>query len=133
LGTTTRRSTASRFSGGIGRWRRHWGWSHGFGWADWIGVEVRLLYRACRASIQRRHPKLSSLHRKAEPAFDKGDRVLAEHPVAPAVQDRQAFARPCGERFHFLGPRNQSGCNAGFLGADLQKQLQEVGEQRGVG
>src|SRR3954453_12397852 len=76
------------------------------------------------------HLQLPILNRESEPPLDQIERILAELLVTPAFENPEVLADSGGERLQVVGPSDQPRSNSGFLGAYLQKQLQEIADQR---
>jgi hypothetical protein len=75
------------------------------------------------------HLELSIFDREGEAPFDEVERVAAELLVAPAAEDAQVLAHARRERLQIVRARDQPWGDARFLGANLQQQLQQVGDK----
>ena len=76
------------------------------------------------------HLELAVLDREGEAALDQVERVLAELLIAPARQDVEVLADARGERLELVRTGDQPRRDAGFLGTDLEQQLEQVADQR---
>src|SRR6476659_10145295 len=75
------------------------------------------------------HLELAVLDREREAALDQIERVLAEFLIAPARENLEVLADSGRERLELVGAGDELGGHPGFLGADLEQQLQQVADQ----
>ena len=78
------------------------------------------------------HLQFSVYDGEGEPPFNQVDRVPAELFVAPAAQDFEVLAHARRQRLEIIRARDQPRRDARLLRADLEQQLQEVADQRGI-
>ncbi len=82
-----------------------------------------------RLAVDAGHLEAALLDAEPEPALDQLERVAAEHLVAPAFEHRQ-LAHAGGERLELLGAGQQPRGDVDLAGADLEQQLEQVGDER---
>src|SRR4051794_5564248 len=118
------------------------------GVTPWTGVAAGAVEQAASSAGARRtilridwllrvhnhpaHLQFPALDGEGHPSFDEIERVLAELLVAPARQDAEVLAHSGGERLEIVRAGDETRCDAGFLGANLEQQLQEIADQRSV-
>src|SRR5690349_21419357 len=79
-----------------------------------------------------RPDQLAVAHREGQPPLDQVERVMAEFLVAPAFEDREAFAAAGGELLELLGLGHQPRRDIALPRLDLQQQLEEVRDEGAV-
>src|SRR5688500_18900418 len=79
--------------------------------------------------LRPRHDELAAPHGEGKPSLNQVQGVAAEFLEPPPLQDRQTITLAGGELFQLLRARNQPRRDIALAGADLEQQLEEIGDQ----
>src|SRR5688500_7428825 len=75
------------------------------------------------------HQQLAALDPEGEAALDQVERVAAELLEPPPLEDGEPVAAAGGEQLQLLGSGDQARGDVALARADLEQELQEVGDQ----